>query len=96
VYYRSVEYEWPTWALDALRGIEPHEVMQALSALYRWPRWATGPGGLGVLTIWTHTETGRPLIVAIRQISDWDSEILGARDMRGAEVAELEEWEASQ
>ena len=88
-------YEWPGWALDALRGIEPHEVMQALGADRRWPRGAAGPGGVGVLTVWARTRPGRPLIVAVRQVGDWDWLIIGARDMHPTETAEFERWEAS-
>jgi hypothetical protein len=88
-----VVYEWPGWALDALRGIEPYEVMQALGADRRWPRRATGPGGVGVLTVWARTRAGRPLIVAVRQSGDWDWLIIGARNMDPAETAEFKTWE---
>jgi len=90
----GVGYEWPSWALDALRGIEPHEVMQALGADRRWPRRATSPGGVGVVTIWARTRSGRPPVVAVRQVGDWDWLIIGAHDMHPAEKAEFERWEA--
>ena len=85
-------YEWQGWALDALRNIEPYEVLRALGATRRWTRWATGPGGVRVLTVWARTSAGRPLIVAVRQVDDW--QILGARDMNTADLAEFQEWEA--
>jgi len=88
-----VGYEWPGWALDALRGIEPHEVIQALNADRRWPRPATSPAGIAVLTIWARTQTGRPLIVAVRQTGNWDWLIIGARDMHPTEAAEFARWE---
>ena len=88
-----VGYEWHGWALDALRGIEAHEVVQALGADRRWPRRATGPGGVGALTVWARTRSGRPLIVAVRQTGDWDWLIIGARGMEPAEAAEFEQWE---
>lgn len=86
-------YEWPGWTLDALRGIEPYEVVQALGATRRWPRRASGPGGLTVLTTWARTGSGRPLIVAVRRIDDRDRLILGARDMHLPERAEFARWE---
>jgi hypothetical protein len=89
-----VGYEWHGWALDALRGIEPHEVVQVLSAARRWPRKATAASGIGVLTIWARTAAGRPLIVAVRRTGDWDWLIIGARDMSPMELAGFERWEA--
>jgi hypothetical protein len=91
-----VGYEWPEWALAALRDLEAYEVVQALNANRRWPRWATGgPGAVRVLTIWARTERGRPLIVAVYQLSDWDWRIIGARVMQPTEVGEFEQWEAT-
>lgn len=86
-------YEWPGWALDGLFGIEPGEVVEALDADRRWPRRATGPGGVEVLTVWARTRAGRPLVVAIRRHGEWDWLIIGARDLRPAEAAELARWE---
>lgn len=88
-------YEWQGWALDALRGIEPHEVMQVLAAKRRWARPATSEYGLQLVTVWGRTSTGRALIVAVRQVSAWDWQILGARDLRPEELDELEQWEAT-
>jgi hypothetical protein len=85
--------EWPGWALDALRGLEPYEVVQALGA--RWPRPAVGSGGLAVLTIRARTDSGRPLIVAVRRTGDRNWLILGARDMRLRERAEFARWEGT-
>ena len=81
------------WALDALRGIEAHEVVQALSAKRRWPRPAKGPSGVVVLTVWARTNAGRPLIVAVRQSDDWTWSIIGARPMNPAEATEFARWE---
>jgi hypothetical protein len=88
-----VVYEWSGWALDALQGIEPHEVMQALGARRRWPRRASGPAGVPVLTVWARTREGRPLIVAVRQVDEWDWLIVGARDLTPMESTEYEQWE---
>ena len=87
-------YEWQGWALDALGGMDPGEVLQALGAARRWPRWAVGPMGVRVLTVWARTAAGRPLIVAVRQVDAWDWQILGARDMTPADLSEFEKWEA--
>jgi hypothetical protein len=90
-----VGYEWLAVALDKLRGIEPDEVVQTLRARRRWPRVATSDTtGIGVLTVWARTEYGRPLIVALRRVDEWDWQIVGARDMRPGELAEFEQWEA--
>lgn len=86
-------YEWLGPALDALRGIEPHEVVQALAARRRWPRPASGPGGVSVLTVWARTRDGRPLIVAVRQTDPWTWAIIGARDLRPRERIEFARWE---
>jgi hypothetical protein len=91
-----VGYEWVAKALDALRGIEPHEVMQALGSTARWPRLARTSMGQPVLTVWARTHAGRPLIVAVRPIDEWSWQILGAREMRAAELGMFEKWEASQ
>jgi hypothetical protein len=90
-----VGYEWLAATLAALRGIEPYEVMQALTANRRWPRSAVGRHGIPVLAIWARTRAGRPLIVILRptEIShDWL--IIGATEMTADQVAEYDRWEA--
>ena len=47
-----------------------------------------------MLTVWGRTEAGRPLVIAVRQVDDWEWQILGARDVRPAEAAMFEDWEA--
>lgn len=89
----GVGFEWPSWALYALVGIEPHEVMQVLQGARRWPRTGRGTGGLPVLTVWGRTSEGRALIVAVRQLEGWHWEIIGARDMRPGELTVFEKWE---
>ena len=86
-------YSWTPWALSGLDGIEPHEVVQALSAERRWPRQALGPGDITVLTIWARTRRGRPLIVAVRRSGQWGWLIVGAREMYAAERMEFVRWE---
>jgi hypothetical protein len=89
-------YEWVGVALDALRGIEPFEVTQALGARRRWPRPARDDvTGVSVLTIWGRTDRGRPLLVAVRHVQGLDWQIVGARDLGEAEISELEKWEAT-
>jgi hypothetical protein len=86
-----VGYEWLKWALEQLDGIEPHEVTQVLTSSRRWPRSAiSSVSGIRVLTIWGRTRTGRPLIVAVRQVGQWDLQIVGVRDLNHGELMELE------
>ena len=86
-------YEWPAWALDALHGIEPYEVVQALGAKRRLPRPARSPDGVDVLTVWARTRAGRPLIVAVHRAGPWSWVIIGARDMSLRERVEFVRWE---
>ena len=86
-------YEWAELVLAMLRNIEPYEVMQVLHEGRRWPRPAVGRSEVKMLTIWGRTRSGRPLIVRIQRLADWDSVILGARDMTPAEVEEFTRWE---
>jgi len=86
-------FEWSTWALAALSGVEPYEVNQALQG--SWPRPALGgPAGLRVLTFWGRTRAGRPLLVAARRVEEREWLIIGAREMTSTELAEFEKWEA--
>jgi hypothetical protein len=91
-----VGYVWAAIVVAKLAGIEPYEVMQALTGARRLPRLARGPGGIPVLTIWGRSRAGRRLIVAIRQLDDFDWQILGAREMTASEAAEYDRWEVQQ
>lgn len=93
LYTLLVGYEWIVEVLDRLRGVEPYEVSQVLTAQRRWPRPATTDTGIQVLTIWGRTRTGRALLVALRRKDEWDWWIAGARELDAAELAELEVWE---
>ncbi|GIE95581.1 hypothetical protein [Paractinoplanes rishiriensis] len=88
-------YEWDDWALAALAGIAPHEVRQALAAHRRWPRRAVSATGVPVLTVWSRTTAGRPLIVAVYQVAGTTWRIIGARDMTDKELIEFSHWEAT-
>jgi hypothetical protein len=88
-----VPYEWDDWALQALAGIEPYEVLQIISARHRWPRRGATPDGLAALTIWGRTQAGRPLIVAVHHQSGFTWKIIGAREMTTGELAEFLRWE---
>jgi len=90
-----VPYEWEEWAIRALVDVEPHEVRQALAARRRWPRPAVGPLGTGVLTVWARTVAGRPLVVAVYQVSGYTWRIVGARGMTDSELAEFAQWEGT-
>ncbi|WP_089294946.1 hypothetical protein [Actinoplanes regularis] len=86
-------YEWEDWALAALAGIEAYEVRQTLEARRRWPRRAMSATGIAVLTVWGRTSTGRPLVVAVYQATDFTWKIIGARDMNDDELIEFSRWE---
>jgi hypothetical protein len=88
-----VSYEWLAVALEALRGIEPYEVMQALAASRRRPVLAEA-AGVVVLTVWAKTAAGRPLIVVVRPAGGFDWVIVGAREMDEEQLTEFEQWEA--
>ena len=85
-------YEWEEWALAALTGIEPYEVRQALEAKRRWPRRATS-AAVPVLTIWSRTMAGRPLVVAVYHVSGFTWKIIGARELTDTELVEFRQWE---
>ena len=74
-------YSWTSWSLSGLKDIEPFDVLRVLCAERRWPQRAHGENGITVLTIWARTRSGRPLIVALRQLSGREWLIVGARDM---------------
>jgi hypothetical protein len=89
-----VGYDWPEWALDRLRGIDPWEVVQALTGKRpRWPRRGRDGTGASILTIWGRTTAGRPLVVGVYQVSEWQWHIASARDMTAGERATFEKWE---
>ncbi|MGH3655476.1 MAG: hypothetical protein ACRDUA_02355 [Micromonosporaceae bacterium] len=85
-------YEWLARALEALHGVEPYEVVQALGARRRWPVPAMS-GEVKVLSIWSRTQAGRPLIVVVRPGHGLDWTILGARGMNSTELARFQRWE---
>jgi hypothetical protein len=89
-----VGYEWLPWALAALTGIEHDEVMQVLAGTRRLPSAATS-GVVPFVAISGRTLAGRPLIVAVRRIGDFDQQIIGAREMTPVELATFEKWEAT-
>lgn len=95
LYTERVPYRWLPQALLTLAGIEPYEVLQALSADRRLPVPAYADG-IRVVTIWGRTKKGRPLIVAVRMVGQFDQLIVGAWEMSADELARFEEWEAGQ
>lgn len=90
-------WSWLPLALQRLTpGIEPGEVLQALSAPVRWPRPAVARDtGVRALVIWARTRTGRPLKVAVRQVDAREWEIVGVQELTISEAAELQAWEES-
>lgn len=88
-------YEWLPLVLARLHGVEPYEVMHALTKGRRWPRPALGADGVAVLTIWVRTRAGQPLIVTLRPTGishDW--QIVGVTVMTADQAAEYDRWEA--
>lgn len=89
-----VAFELVQDTFQQLDGIHAHEIHSALASPRRWPRAAQDPSvGLRVLTIWSRTAEGRPLVIAVRKHSEWKWQCFGARDMKRAELAEFEAWE---
>lgn len=86
-------YEWLNEALAALRGVEPYEALQVLSAHRRMPL-AAESAGVWFLVICGRTQADRPLIVAVRLLGDLDQQIIGAREMTPQELKRFEAWEA--
>jgi len=72
-----VGYEWLPWALAHLVDVEPYEVTQVLTAPRRLPL-AASSGGVPFIAISGRTRAGRPLIVAVRKLGDFDQQIIGA------------------
>ncbi len=86
-------WSWLPLTLERLTGIEPWEVMQALTNSRRWPRPATSDySGMRVLTIWARTRAGRGLLVALRPLDGRDWEIIAVRLLTADELDELQKW----
>ncbi|WP_047891176.1 hypothetical protein [Micromonospora sp. RV43] len=85
-------YDWLPEALAALLGVEPYEVAQVLAARRRLPLAATS-GGVRFIAVMGRTQAGRPLVVAVRKVSEFDQQIIGAREMTPAELKRFEAWE---
>ncbi len=67
-------WEWRDWSLAGLKGVEPYEVVQALSTGQMVRRWVDGD----VLAVVSSTVTGRVLVVALyEETGTWV--IIGAR-----------------
>ena len=88
-----VPYRWLEIALAALRGVEPHEVLQALASPHRLGAPSAG-ADVALLGVFARTDAGRPLVVTLRRGEGFDWWIVGARDMTGDELAAFENWEA--
>jgi hypothetical protein len=75
-------YAWEPEAIEEVhaRGLEPHEVMQALLHRPRIRKWLSDE----VLGIWSRSRTGRHLLVMVAEAGaadDFEYWILGAREM---------------
>ncbi|MFE7745119.1 hypothetical protein [Nocardia sp. NPDC057455] len=85
-------YELPPWAESKLRGVTAEEVDQVLTARRRWPRPSTG-GPVPVTLIAGRTNTGRPLVVAVREVARFHSVVIAAGELTGEDLTAFEEWE---
>lgn len=95
-YTRGVGYTWLPGVFAILVGVEPHEVLQVLNGTgRRLPRRVIGPHGEALLAIFGRTGSRR-LVAFVRHDTGLDWQIVGARAMTDAEVAEYDTWEAEQ
>jgi hypothetical protein len=90
-------YKWIPAVLAALKGIEPYEVIQALSASRRLPvAGRAGHGRVPVVGIFGRTRARRLLLIVVRLVPDsLDQEIAAVRDATSEELAMFERWEAN-
>ncbi|GAB1639589.1 hypothetical protein [Krasilnikovia sp. MM14-A1259] len=88
-------HEWEPIILAALAGIEPYEVLQALSSPRRLPKPGTS-GGVRVVAVFARTGAGRPLMVLLRPRDGLTTRIVGVREMTAAELEMFTRWEAQQ
>ncbi|MEN3308931.1 MAG: hypothetical protein V7603_5133 [Micromonosporaceae bacterium] len=88
-------YDWLPEALAALVGVEPYEALQVLTAARRLPL-AASSAGVPFVAIMGRTRAGRPLVVAVRKVGDFDQQIIGAREVTATELKRFETWEAGQ
>ena len=71
-------YRWLEIALTSLRGIEPHEVLQALASARRLVARSVG-ADVNLVGVFARTDTGRPIVVTLRHAQGFDWWIVGAR-----------------
>ncbi|WP_157555011.1 hypothetical protein [Nocardia crassostreae] len=91
-----VGYDIPEWALElaARYGIEPYQIMQALTGPGRkWPRPVRGQGDLPALMIIARIASGTPLAIVVRPLSQWDQQVIGVMPVTGELLADFEKWE---
>lgn len=92
MYSLGMGYEWLIWSAG-LAGLAHAEVIEALENPKRWPRASRTLDDLLVVQVWSRTDAGLPVIVALRLLGGFDQQILGARPMDENEIAVYEEWE---
>jgi hypothetical protein len=96
LYAGDVVYRWIPAVLAALKGIEPYEVIQALTAFRRLPVAGRAGHSVPVVGIFGRTWAGRLLLIVVRLVPDsLDQEIAAVRDATSEEVAMFERWEAN-
>lgn len=82
-YRRRVPYRWLPTALAqiAAEGIEPHEVNQALANRLRTTP-LVHPYGFPIVAVTGTTRTGRQVTVYLKDESEFDAAIIGAREAK--------------
>ncbi|GAB2451627.1 hypothetical protein GCM10027262_76020 [Nocardia tengchongensis] len=85
--------EIPPWAEARLRGVTVAEVFQVLRARRRWARPSTGHE-LTVTLIAGRTDSGRPILVAVREVAPFESIVIAAGELIGDSLDEFTRWEA--
>jgi hypothetical protein len=83
----GVPYRWMELALAALAGVEPYEVVQALSGGRLRLPMRPNTGDPRLLGIVAPTNSGRLLTVTVRHDEGFNWWIVGARDANDAERA---------
>ncbi|WP_157103545.1 hypothetical protein [Nocardia harenae] len=85
-------FQLPEWAESRLRGVTPGEVDEALSARRRLALPSTSEHPQ-VTLIAARTHSGRPLIVAVHRVGQWQWEIIAAGELTGERLAVFQRWE---
>lgn len=89
--------EWYEWARKRLGpGIHPDEALEVVAGFHpRRPMWGTSDNGVAIFTIWGRTFAGRPLIVGVDKVGQFQQMLVSAREMTPEQLADFVMWEVS-